>query len=69
MNQNRIGRLGKHTLLSLGVTSNKVVETLGTGLSTVDGEGEVVVLEVETNTGKVDDGLNAGLSELGGVTC
>lgn len=28
-----------------------------------------MILEVQTNTGKVDDGLDTSLTELGGVTC
>jgi hypothetical protein len=31
-------------------------------------EGEVVILEVETNTGKINKWLDAGLAELLGVT-
>ena len=41
-------------LLDLGVATDKVIEGLDVGLRAVCGEGEVVVLEVETDTGKVD---------------
>ena len=37
------------------------------GLSTEHGKGKVVVLEVETNTRKVDLGLDTRGPELGGV--
>ena len=56
------------TLLDFGNAAHEVVETLGAGLGTVRGEGEVVVLEVETNTRKVDLGLDTCGPELRGVT-
>lgn len=37
-------------------------------LGAIDGEREVVVLEVETNTRKVDKGLDASLAKLRWVT-
>lgn len=58
----------QHTLLYLGHASNEVVETLGLGLSAEDGEGQVVVLEVETDTWQVHLGLDTGGFELLGVT-
>ena len=63
-----MGIKSQHTLLHLGHASNKVVEALGLGLGSEDGEGQVVVLEVETNTWQVHLGLNAGGFELLGVT-
>ncbi len=39
-----------------------------TRLSTEDREGQVMILEVQTNARKVDDWLNAGLLQLLGVT-
>ena len=53
---------------ALTLAAHEVVETLGAGLGTVRGEGEVVVLEVETNTRKVDLGLDTCGPELRGVT-
>jgi hypothetical protein len=50
------------------VAAGEVVERLCAWLGTVDGEGEVVVLEVETNTRKVDEWLDASLAELVRVT-
>ena len=55
------------TLLDFRDAPHEVVETLGAGLGTVRREGEVVVLEVETNTRKVDLGLDTRGPELGGV--
>lgn len=55
-------------LLDFWVATNKVVETLDVGLSTVCGKGQVVVLEVETDTRKIDKRLDASLAELLGVT-
>jgi len=55
-------------LLNLGVATDEVVKGLDVGLRAVGGEGQVVILEVETNTGKVDEGLDASLAELLGVT-
>ena len=39
-----------------------------TRLSTEDGESEVVILEVQSNARKVDDGFDACLLQLLGVT-
>lgn len=55
-------------LLSLLISTDKVVEALDVRLSSVGGEGQVVVLEVQTNTGQVDQGLDASLAKLLGVT-
>jgi len=54
-------------LLSLLVTTDEVVEALDVRLSPVSGESQVVVLEVETHTGQVDQGLDASLAKLLGV--
>jgi hypothetical protein len=50
--------------LHLGVATGKVIEGLGAGLSSEDGEGEVMILEVETNTGEVDYWLDSHAAEL-----
>lgn len=56
------------TLLDFRYASHKVIETLRLGLSSEDGECQVMVLEVETNTRKVDDWLDADFLELLWVT-
>jgi hypothetical protein len=56
------------TLLHLRVAPGKVVKRLGAGFGAVHREGQVVVLEVETDTRKIDDGLDSGAAELVGVT-
>lgn len=56
------------TLLSLGIAANKVVKAIGARLGAEHGEGQVVVLEIETNAWKVDNGLNADGPQLLGVT-
>jgi len=58
----------KDLLLSLWITTDKVVKGLAFRLSTVYRECEVVVLEVETDTRKVNYGLNASGTKLIGVT-
>ena len=58
----------KYLGLHLWVTSHKVIEGLDVWLGSEDGEGEVVVLEVETHAGEVDDGLDTSAAELLGVT-
>jgi hypothetical protein len=55
---------GGRTLLHLRVTTGKVVERLGAGLHPVDGEGQVVVLEVQSDAWKVDNGLHSGTAEF-----
>lgn len=52
------------TLLNFWLAPDKVVETFGAGLGTVDGECEVVVLEVQADTWEVDDWLYTGGFEL-----
>jgi len=54
--------------LSLLVTSDEVIEALNMWLSTEDRECKVVVLEVETNTGQVNQWLHTSLAELLGIT-
>ena len=54
--------------LSLLVTTNEVVEALDVRLRSVGCKGQVVVLEVETDTGQVYQGLDASLAKLLGVT-
>ena len=39
-----------------------------TRLSSVNTKGQVMVLEIETNTRKVDDGLDTNFLELLGIT-
>lgn len=55
-------------LLDFRVATNEVVERLDVGLGPVDGECEVVVLEVETDTWQVDDRLDTSATKLLGVT-
>lgn len=56
------------TLLNFWYAAYEVVETLGFGLGTICGEGQVMVLEVETYAGEIDDRLDASLLEFLGVT-
>jgi len=56
-----------HSLLDFRVATGEVVERLDVRLGPVDGECEVVVLEVETDTWQVDDGLDASATKLLGV--
>ena len=58
----------KDLLLGLRVPTKEVVKALGSRLGTINGESKVVVLEVETDTGKVDFGLDTDLLELLGIT-
>lgn len=57
------------TFLCLWITACKIIKALGAGLGTEYGEGQVMVLEIETNSGKVDDRLNAGALQFLGITC
>jgi hypothetical protein len=59
---------GLQTLLYLRVATGKVVKGIGARLGAVDRKGEVVILEVEAHTRKVDDGLDSGAAELLGIT-
>lgn len=52
------------TLLDLRIATDKVVKTLDARLCAVDGECEVVVLEVQTDSREVDDGLDASCAKL-----
>jgi len=54
-------------LLDLWVATDKVIKGLDVGLRAVCGECQVVILEVETDTGEVDEGLDASLAKLLGV--
>jgi hypothetical protein len=74
---NAIGREGacafevpfvKYSLLDLGVAAGKVVECLGAGFGAVDREGEIVVLEVESDAREVNNRLDADGAELLGVS-
>jgi len=56
--------LVEHRLLGLWVASHKVVEGLDVWFGAEDGEREVVVLEVETDAGEIDEGLDACAAEL-----
>jgi hypothetical protein len=60
--------LVEHSFLDLRVTSDEVVKGLYMGLGAEDGEREVMVLEVETNTRKIDKRLDTSLAELLRVT-
>lgn len=56
--------LREDLLLDLLVATDEVVERVGPWLGSVWSEGQVVVLEVETNAGKIDERLDTGLAEL-----
>ena len=56
------------SLLSLGITSNKIIEALGIRFGTVGREGKVMVLEVETNAGQVYLAFYPCLLEFLGVS-
>lgn len=56
--------LVKDCLLNLGNTTDKIVERIDVGLRSIGGEGEVVVLEVLTDTGKVDLAFDTNSLEL-----
>ena len=55
------------SLLSFGITTEKVVETFGTWFRTIGGKGKVVILEIETDTREVDFRLNADLPKSPGI--
>lgn len=52
------------TLLYLGISPSKIVEGLRPRLGSVDGEGQVMVLKIETDTREVDDRLDTDAAEL-----
>lgn len=56
------------TLLNFRDTSHEIIKTLRLGLGSVGGEGQVVVLKVETNTRQVDFAVNSGCFEFLRVT-
>jgi hypothetical protein len=56
------------SFLYFGVTPHEVVEGLDVWFGSEDREGEIVVLEVQTNTREVDKRLDTSFSELLGVT-
>lgn len=56
------------SLLSLGVTSEEVVEALSVRLGTVSREGQVVVLEVEPNARQVNLAFHTGFLKFLGVS-
>ena len=60
--------LVEYFLLGHRVSAYEVVKGLNIWLRTVDGEGQVVVLEVETDTWKVDQGSYACPAELLRIT-
>ena len=51
-------------LLSLGITSDKVIEAFSLRFGTIGREGKVVILEVETNAGQVNLAFHAGFLEF-----
>lgn len=55
------------TLLHFGVSAGEVVECFRARLGPVDGEGKVVVLEVETDTWEINDGLDSDTTEFVGI--
>lgn len=60
---------GGLTFLDIWIAADKLIETLGTRLSSEDRKGQVVVLEVETNAGEVNDGFDSSAPEFLGVAC
>lgn len=60
--------LVEDSLLYLWIATKEVVERLYVRLRTVGRKREVMVLEVETNTGEIDDGFDTSLTEFLGVT-
>lgn len=60
--------LFEHPLLHIRVAPSKVVKRFHAWLRAVHGEGQVVVLEVQSDTRKIDDGLHANGTELLGIT-
>lgn len=56
------------TLLNFGLAPHKVIEGLSSRFGTENGEGQVVVLEIEPDTWEVDNGLDASSLELLGIT-
>ena len=58
----------KDLVLDYRVATNKVIKGLAIRLRAIYGEGEVVVLEIETNTWQVDLRLDACIAELLGIT-
>ena len=54
----------KDLLLSDGISSNEVVEGLDVRLGAEGGEGQVMILEVQTYAGEVDQWLDSSLAEL-----
>jgi len=64
MRRGRVDWQSGLTLLYFGIAPNKLVKALRARLGAVRGKGQVVVLEVETNSGKIDLALYAGIFEL-----
>ena len=60
--------LVEYFFLGRRVSAYEVIEGLDIWLRTVDGEGQVVVLEIETDTWKVDQGFYACPTELLRIT-
>lgn len=60
--------LFEHLLLDLWIAANEIVERLDIRLGTIDGEGQVVILEVAAHTWQVDQRFHASSAQLLGVT-
>jgi len=54
----------ENPLLSRWITAGKVVEGLDTWLGSVCREGEIMILEVKTDTWQIDERLDTSLAEL-----
>jgi len=52
------------TILDLRVTAGKIIKRFCTRLRTIDGKGQVVVLEVETHAREIHDWFDADLAKL-----
>ena len=60
--------LVEHLFLDLGITTQEVIEALGIRLGTICGEGEIVVLEVQTDPRKINHRFNTDVFQFLGIT-
>lgn len=60
--------LVENLFLYLRISSSEVIKGFNVRLSAEHGEGKVMILEVETNSWKIDERLNSGLAKLLRVT-
>jgi hypothetical protein len=60
--------LVKNLFLDRGVATKEIVKGLGVGLRSEDTEGQIMVLEVQTNSGKINKRLDTCSTKFLGVT-